>query len=263
MERKFKPLALCLTLAMVCSHGNAQSRKSAVKTDGRQIFASSCAGCHGLDGRGGERAPDILSPHARQFSDTQIVSIVSHGVPGTGMPAFRSLGDSGIRLVVKYLRELQARGNDTALPGDAARGKSAFFGEAGCSDCHSVGGNGGFLGPDLSAYARSRSVEEIRQAILDPGKRNRKRLVAITCADGRELRGIIRNEDNFSLQLQSADGSFHLLMKSDLRKVDRDQPSPMPSDYATRLTRQQLDDVVSYLFGLGTSQGSAPPKDED
>src|SRR5437867_4253971 len=27
--------------------------------DGRQVFESRCAGCHGMDGRGAERAPDI------------------------------------------------------------------------------------------------------------------------------------------------------------------------------------------------------------
>ena len=35
--------------------------------------------------------------------------------------------------------------------------------------------------------------------------------------------GIIRNEDNFSLQLQSEDGAFHFLSKADLKTIERGQ----------------------------------------
>jgi hypothetical protein len=33
--------------------------------------------------------------------------------------------------------------------------------------------------------------------------------------------GRVRNEDNFSLQLQTLDGAFHLFMKSELRSFER------------------------------------------
>src|ERR1700719_1944662 len=59
---------------------------------GRTTFNSSCAGCHGLDGTGSDKAVNISgSPRVRSLSDAQLSGIISNGVPGTGMPAFRSL----------------------------------------------------------------------------------------------------------------------------------------------------------------------------
>src|SRR4030081_2551948 len=47
-----------------------QSNTPSGPRTGEEIFASSCAGCHGLDGRGGERAPNIAGrPAVQQLSD--------------------------------------------------------------------------------------------------------------------------------------------------------------------------------------------------
>ena len=74
------------------------------------------------------------------------------------------------------------------------------------------------MGPDLSDYGATHSADDIRNAILDAGKRPgfNKALAKATTKDGQQLSGIVRNEDNFSVQLQSVDGTFHLLQKSDL-----------------------------------------------
>src|ERR1700677_4023025 len=46
--------------------------------DGKQVFESRCAGCHGLDGRGGERAPDIASSEKTQRrSDEDLSRIIA------------------------------------------------------------------------------------------------------------------------------------------------------------------------------------------
>lgn len=71
--------------------------------------------------------------------------------------------------------------------------------------------------------------------------------VTVITRDGGRLIGVARNEDNFSLQLQTFDGNFHLLMKSDLASVNHDGRSLMPSDYAVRLGARDLDDIVAFL----------------
>jgi hypothetical protein len=43
----------------------------------------------------------------------------------------------------------------------------------------------------------------------------------ISTQDGQKYSGRVRNEDNFSLQLQTLDGAFHLFMKSELRSFER------------------------------------------
>ena len=81
--------------------------------EGKQIFATTCAACHGLDGAGGEHGPDIS--HRREvqgLSDNALQQIIRGGVPGTGMPAFRSLSDTQVKAVVRYLRSLQGQGSN-------------------------------------------------------------------------------------------------------------------------------------------------------
>ena len=249
---------ICLNVFVVCVSLRAQQRASspAALLQGRQVFSSSCAGCHGLDGRGGERAPDIASkPEVQRLSSAALTRMVHDGVPGTGMPSFRLLGASRIQAVVLYVRSLQGRGEAGRLPGNPEAGKGLFFGKAGCVECHMVAGVGGFIGSDLSNYAATESAQEIRDAILHPEAKAdpAKKAVLVTTMSGEQLTGVARNEDNFSLQLQTLDGSFHLFTKTDLKSVEHQDRSLMPSDYGSRLSRVELNDIVSYMMSVAKS----------
>jgi cytochrome c oxidase cbb3-type subunit III len=240
--------------------------------DGRQVFENRCAGCHGIDGRGGERAPDIAtSAKTQRRSDSALTQIISNGIPSAGMPAFSTLDASTSRALVKYVRFLQGQTGSAALPGNPQNGQAIFFGRARCSECHLAAGAGGFIAPDLSSYGRSRPVEEIRDAIVKPGQQSNTSRGTVTIATraGQTLTGVLRNEDNFSLQLQSLDGAFHLLMKSDVASVRRDLNSLMPADYASTLSAGDLNDLVSFLMSVAPQDKSSPnakknePSDEE
>lgn len=223
-------------------------------SQGQQTFATNCAGCHGLDGKGGERAPDIVTrPGMRQLSSDALFEIVQKGVPRKSMPAFGYLGDAALRSVVAYLRSLQGNPLPLMLPGDSKRGKQLFFGKGQCSSCHAFRGEGGFFASDLSDDLRGRSPEVTRQAILFPNKNldPRSRTVVATLPSGQTFEGIARNEDNFSIQLLTRDGVIHLLSKSELSSFNYRDGSPMPSDYGTRLSSAELDDLVNFLFSVG------------
>ena len=229
----------------------AQKNAKIVSTRGKQSFASTCAGCHGLDGRGGERAPNIAErEHVQRLSDAQISHIIENGVPGTGMPAFHSLQRSDVQAIVAYLRILQGRTKTLELPGDPNRGETVFVGNARCSACHMVAGKGGFIASDLSSYARTHTAEQIRSAIVSPDTDQQARLVTATTRRGEKVAGRIRNEDNFSLQLQTLDGTFFLLTKSDLESLEYSSEALMPSDYGSTLSPRDLNDVVSYLMRM-------------
>jgi high-affinity iron transporter len=67
---------------------------------GAQIYASACAGCHGADGHGDGPAGALLQPRPVDFTDRtraaersvlSLYQAVTHGVPGTAMPAFPHL----------------------------------------------------------------------------------------------------------------------------------------------------------------------------
>src|ERR1700740_2886981 len=149
MKPKYAILfAFCLITITVCPpmrlFGQKKVPPRAVPNQRSQLFSSYCASCHGLDGRGGQRAPDIAG-HTKlsQASDVEIEKIVREGVPGTGMPAFRSLGAIKIQALVQHLRTLQGLQSQSPLPGSPDAGKVLFFGKAACSECHLANGAGG------------------------------------------------------------------------------------------------------------------------
>jgi cytochrome c oxidase cbb3-type subunit III len=256
--------------ALVRPTGATQSDRSIA--DGRQVFENRCAACHGIDGRGGERAPDIAtSAKTQRRSDAELVQIITSGIPSGGMPAFSTLDASTGRALVRYLRFLQGKTGSAALPGNPQSGKAIFFGRARCSECHLAAGAGGFIASDLSSYGRARPAEEIRDAIVKPGQpsNDSRGTVTIVTRDGQTLTGILRNEDNFSVQLQSLDGAFHLLMKSEVASVSRDRNSLMPADYGSTLSANELNDLVSFLMSMAQREESSSdakknePSDDD
>jgi cytochrome c oxidase cbb3-type subunit III len=239
-----------LTLGMAQVMGWSMQQRSAAHSDGRQVFAGSCASCHGLDGRGSGRAPNLVaSQKVQKSSDAALLRLIQNGIPSGGMPGFRNvLGSSALRAIVSYLHVLQGKQAAQSIPGDAQKGRLVFFGKGRCAQCHTVAGEGGFIAPDLSDYARFKTPDEIRSAILEPGKnRDRQKSAAVTTQDNQSYTGIVRNEDNFSLQLQTLDGAFHLFIKSDLKNVEYQPDSLMPANYGSVLSKSELDDLVNFL----------------
>ncbi|HKE07827.1 MAG TPA: c-type cytochrome [Candidatus Acidoferrum sp.] len=262
---------LCwLLVAAICPAQNAAPSRSPSKANtdatAQQAFATNCAGCHGLDGKGGERAPDIVTrPNVRQLSDAQLLQILQNGIPRTSMPAFSYLGDPVLRGLLTHLRTLQGDPKTENLPGDVRRGKQLFFGQAECSRCHTARGEGGFFASDLTGYAKARGPGAIRDAILQPNRDLdlRNRIVVATLANGRTIEGIARNEDNFSMQLLTPDGFFYLLTKSALKNLSYRNESPMPADYGSRLSAAQIDDLVKFLDSLAKENLKKEKSQED
>lgn len=260
-------LPLCAWIALGAVALQAQQRGGPARRnsspEGHSSFAARCASCHGLDGRGTERAPDIATrKEVLRLSDAALVRAVTDGVAGTGMPSFRALGKDRIELIVSYLRVLQGKGAQRRMPGDPVEGKALFHAKAECSTCHVIQGVGGFIGADLTNFAATQSAEDIRRAITQPtilGNRANNLLV-VTMADGTRLTGVVRNEDNFSLQLQTLEGAFYSLSKAECH-IEFSPRSIMPTDYSSRLSSKELDHLVSYLMDVAqrsVSQSDRP-----
>jgi len=233
------------------SAAGAQQKKGAPR--GSALFAENCATCHGSDGRGGERAPNIATrPDIANLSDARLQSIVANGVRAGGMPAFSFLGRQHVDALVAYLRVLQGltRTGKTKLPGDPQTGKSIFFRAGSCSGCHTVNGEGGFMGEDLSSFARGRTVDAVEQAIRHPPDRQpyANRLVTAKTASGQSVTGLVRAQDNFVVVIQSLDGAYHSLPRKGLRTLTLSGQSYMPENYGATLNRRQLNDLVSFLL---------------
>ena len=240
-----KPIAIALLVLGGSALFAAQNQSNNPSASGRTVYESHCAACHGLDGHGGE-APNITTPDVQALSDAQLTTVIHDGHTG-GMPGFATmLSESDIAAVVSYLRDLQHR-SETTVQGNTANGKTLFFGSAGCSQCHMIKGEGGFLGADLSGVPLS--ADDIRTAIVTPPDSSIDVLTTVTLRNGRRYNGLVRNEDNFSIQLIDKSGAFISIDKANVAKIERATTPFMPADYATRLTPSDLQDLVAYVAG--------------
>jgi cytochrome c oxidase cbb3-type subunit 3 len=260
---------VCIGLAPTGSSqtvNKSEGNSVPIAGQGKQLLASNCASCHGIDGKGSERAPNITdSPYMRQLSDAQLKDIIANGIPGTGMPAFRSLPDSVVSDLIAYLRGGEGGGSTGNLPGTPKNGQAIFVGPAGCSKCHMIAGQGGFIASDLTQYARTHSADQVREAILGNNSgEKRTRLATAVLRNGKKYVGRVRNEDNFSLQLQSLDGTFHFIMRSELAKLDYDPQPMMPPSIGSSLSASELNDLISYLLSTaGNADPQARAKDHE
>jgi cytochrome c oxidase cbb3-type subunit III len=106
-------------------------------------------------------------------------------------------------------------------------------------------GDGGFLGPDLSGVPLS--PDDIRAAIVNPPASATGVLTTVTLKNGQKFSGLVRDEDNLSLQMLDEKGGFLLLDKADVVKTDRATTPLMPTDYGSRLSASDVQDLVAYI----------------
>ncbi len=217
-------------------------------TAGKRHFDSRCAVCHGPDGRG-NRGPDLTrNVYRHGNSDRAIFMNILSGIAGTGMPSIR-LSDREMWQIVAYVGTLRRPAGEAA-PGDALAGRE-LFARHDCGRCHFVDGVGGRLGPDLSAIGWSRSAAHLRASVVDPidDVEDSQRQIVVTDHSGEQTRGVLRNEDAYSILMLDSSGRLRAFSKSDLQTVDRPEASLMPS-FAGRIPDQELDDLVAYLSSL-------------
>lgn len=216
---------------------------------GEKAFNEGCAVCHGQGGQGG-RGPNLANGRVmwHTLSDEATFKRIKEGVPSGGMPPTPG-SDEKLWQLAAYVVALRAPASESPQTGDAELGKTLFWGKAGCNECHSILGRGGKIGPDLSDAGGSRSTTVIRMAIEDPGANGSKGFekARVALKDGRTLEGVLKNRNNFSLQLLDARGELHLLLMNDVRELTVAKNSAMPANYKTRLSAAEINALVAYL----------------
>src|SRR3984885_2872730 len=252
--------------AMAQDHGvtNPVAGNPRAIQEGASLFRANCSPCHGLNAQGGGRGPDLTAGRwVHGSTDADLFRTVTHGVPGTEMPA-NAFDDSETWAILAYVRSL-APAKTAAVSGDPANGKTIFWETAGCSTCHMVQGRGGVLGPDLSRVGEARAadylVDSIRQpskelstGMLDPNNHYGLPLVydtvTVVTTDGHKIAGVAKNEDTFSLQLIDTNQHLEFFLKKNLREVIHERKSLMPAYTEGMLKPADLQDLVAYLEGL-------------
>ncbi len=261
---------------------NPLTATAAAVAGGQTQYSQLCQTCHGPAGQGGgDRGPALnTGTFTHGSGDADLFRAIRSGVRGTQMPPFAGLSDTEIWQLVAYLRSLHSPSSTAAAAstasGDAAAGETLFFGRAACASCHEVNARGGIVGPDLSNAGRL-SPAVLQQKIVNPngpgapsaGGRGGGRggttpaTAIVKTLEGREIRGVRRNEDTFSLQMIDVAGQLRMFDKRQLSSVLIDNTSLHPPDVATRLSADEIANLVAYLRTLQgrdlTKTASAPP----
>ncbi len=237
---------------------------------GEYEFRINCALCHGLGAHGGGRGPDLTRAQKKHaHSDSDMFQIISNGIPGTAMPANGTNGqgvgmtDEEIWQIITYIRSQEVNASAKAA-GNAAHGKALFYGDGNCSMCHMIEGKGGRMGPDLTGVGGSRTREAMIESIRDPSRRlawglteatkefpQEYESVTAVIADGKQIKGVILNEDSFSVQIMDSGEHIHLLQKDKLKSFQKSRESAMPKYTTDVLSDKEAEDIVAFLASLG------------
>lgn len=144
------------------------------------LYGQNCAGCHGVDGKGGA-AIALANPVFLAIADESVIRrTASNGVPGTPMSAFAQsaggmLTDKQIDAIVRGIRSWakpDALGNQTPPPytaqalGDPQRGGDAYH--TYCSSCHGTNGRGGRKASSIvdGSYLALTSDQQLRTIVI-------------------------------------------------------------------------------------------------
>jgi len=262
-------LLLAVTAASAEDHNPYAGDAKAAKA-GEYEFRINCALCHGLGAHGGGRGPDLTRAQKKHaHSDAELFQVISNGIPGTVMPANGTNGqgvgmtDEEIWQIITYIRSVEVKAPAKPMS-NATHGKELFYGDANCSLCHMVEGKGGRLGPELTAVGGSRTREAIVDSVRNPSRRlawglteatkefpQECETVTVVTADGKEIKGVALNEDNFSVQMIDASEQIYLLEKDKLRSFKKSRESMMPAYTPELLSDKDLEDIVAYLTSVG------------
>jgi putative heme-binding domain-containing protein len=161
------------------------------------------------------------------------------------MPAF-PLPENNIWQIATFLRSLSTPAFLVPVSGDVRAGADIYQ-KQNCSSCHMIYGHGGFLGPDLTDIAASRTVKQLRQSILKPADRPIQGFagVTVTTKDGEHITGIAKNYSDYSIDILDANGHLHLLDTADLLSLDFSSQSLMPS--YSHLSTQVIQDLLAFI----------------
>lgn len=177
---KITLLILLLAIIPMLQVADAQNAPQASE-EGKRVYETSCAHCHGTEGRGDGSAAENLLPKPRDFTrglykirsteagelptDQDLFDIITKGMPGSSMPGWETALSANERWeVVAYIKTFHDGFKNSSAPPREIRlaGKIAYseesveigkglYTELGCVECHgNIGRGDGTSAPTLT-----------------------------------------------------------------------------------------------------------------
>jgi putative membrane-bound dehydrogenase-like protein len=128
---------------------------------------------------------------------------------------------------------------------DKKRGKAIYT--RSCGACHTLFGEGGKIGPDLTGSGR-KDLHYILENVIDPSAvlSQAFQLTTVTMKDARVLSGMVAEENPASIVLQTL-VDRQILQRNKIASIQRSQQSMMPEGLFNDLKNSEIRDLIGYL----------------
>jgi putative heme-binding domain-containing protein len=138
---------------------------------------------------------------------------------------------------------------------------AAVYNQLECALCHRFAGNGGAVGPDLTAVGSRMSERDILQSILEPSKvlPAQYQNTLLTLRDGDVLLGRVVDENERQVVVMTdLIGRYRVeILKADVKSRRLSKISPMPEGLVDALTEEEIWDLIAYLESAGRPANAA------
>lgn len=135
-----------------------------------------------------------------------------------------------------------------------------LFKVASCTGCHQLNGEGLVFGPDLTKLdSKKQNVDHILRSILEPSRDIEDQYQSYTfiLESGKSITGMITKEDEQTVHVvvdPLAKDAASVIQKDELEERVKSAVSMMPAGLLDRLSREEILDLVAYVFTKGDAK---------
>ncbi|CAG5008176.1 hypothetical protein DYBT9275_04210 [Dyadobacter sp. CECT 9275] len=156
---------------------------------------------------------------------------------------------------LKYLQSLESQ----IKKGNLEKGRQLFFSKAICWGCHTIGGEGGKLGPDLTSIQKDRSAHDLLEAIIYPNASFVREYETYQFkTKSNEYAGVIQEQSPEAVLLKTGPNTTVRIPRKDIIETKVTDVSMMPQGLDKLLSVQEMADLMAFLMG----QDQDPSKDK-
>jgi quinoprotein glucose dehydrogenase len=178
--------------------------------------------------------------------------------PGVTLELMEAVDSTHSEVLISKLAKVSSNNSTldqyagTLIGGNRGRGRGYFFwNSAGqCVRCHSVGEQGGKVGPALTNIGNQLTREQILQALVEPSARLSPGfgMVKLTLKDGQQVTGTLMSETNEELILKTSQAEPLEVPVGRIEKREN-YPSSMPP-MGNTMSKAEIRDVIEFLSSL-------------
>ena len=205
----------------------------------------------------GKRPDAVGIVLAEKLSESQTLDSYRAATLENLFAGYGTAVDAPFRRMMKRFREVNAQRLEKIeqleklIPtGNLDNGRVLYFGKAACATCHTIGPEGGSMGPDLTSIQRDRSAHDILEAIVYPSATFVREYETYQIkTDSGTYTGIVQEQSPEHLTLVVSPQQFVRIDQSEIMSKEILDVSMMPQGLDQVLTPREMADLMAFLLG--------------